>query len=374
MDWLWSTNGFPARWYCGEGWTDEPYLGWIHIAADILTWFAYAAIPCVLAYFIVQRRDVAFPGVFWLFCGFIVSCGLVHLTEAIMFWMPVYRLSAVLKVVTAIISTVTVVALIRVLPQALRLPALASINAQLSTSQAELKTYAAKLERSNSDLSDFAYIASHDLKSPLRGIGQLASWVEEDEGEAISQEGRDNLAMLQGRVRRMEGLLSDLLSYSQIGLKDSEMEEINVAELLTDIEHLIAPPRGFKVTWDDDLPSVRAYAAPIRMVFMNLIGNAIKHAGSETGSVHVSARDFESFVEFVFKDSGPGISPEFHDEAFQLFRTLNSRDDVEGSGMGLAFVKRTMEEFGGAITLESELGQGATFTVRWPKIVAVASP
>ena len=106
------------------------------------------------------------------------------------------------------------------------------------------------------------------------------------------------------------------------------------------------------------------------MVFMNIIGNAIKHADSDSGSVHVSAEDTESSIDFAFTDSGPGISPEFHEQAFLLFRTLNSRDEVEGSGMGLAFVKRTLEEFGGAITLESEVGQGATFTVHWPKASA----
>ncbi len=370
MDWLWSTTGFPARWFCGDGWADEPYLGWIHIVADLLTWIAYAAIPCVLAYFIVRRKDVAFPGVFWLFVAFIVSCGFVHLIEAITFWTPLYRLSAVVKTVTALVSLATVVALIKVLPKALHLPGLASVNAQLSASQQELNVYARKLERSNNDLSDFAYIASHDLRSPLRGIGQLAAWIEEDEGEALSELGQENLAMLQGRVQRMEGLLSDLLSYSQIGRTEAAREDIDTSALLGDVVALLGPPEGFKVTWDDDLPTIFAHMAPLRMIFMNLVGNAIKHAGSDQGSLHVSATDTGAAVDFAFKDAGQGISPEFHNEVFQLFRTLHSRDEVEGSGMGLALTKRTLEEFGGSITLDSDVGQGATFTVRWPKAVA----
>lgn len=371
MDWLWSTDGFPARWYCGEGWTDEPYLGWAHIVADLVTWLAYSAIPCVLAYFILRRKDVAFPGVFWLCCGFILSCGFVHLLEAVTFWTPMYRLSAVVKIVTALVSTATVLALIRVLPAALNLPGLASINERLSKSQNELKGYAAKLERSNSDLTNFAYIASHDLRSPLHSIGQLASWIQEDEGDALSEEGQHNLGLLQVRVQRMGTLLNDLLSYSQIGSADHGKENIDTAVLLSEIVALVGPPDGFVVTWDQGLPTIYAHAAPLRMVFMNIIGNAIKHRGADQGSVHVSAKETETAVDFAFADTGPGIAPEFHEQIFQLFQTLESRDNVEGSGMGLAFVKRTMEEFGGSITLESEVGHGATFTVSWPKSVAV---
>jgi PAS domain S-box-containing protein len=127
---LWSTGDFPARWYCGN-WSSV--LGWLHIVSDLVTWAAYTAIPLTLAFFITRRRDIVFPRVFWLFAVFIFSCGTVHLVEAGIFWWPVYRLSALIKVTTAVVSTITVFALIRATPAALALPGLATINHRLES-------------------------------------------------------------------------------------------------------------------------------------------------------------------------------------------------------------------------------------------------
>jgi PAS domain S-box-containing protein len=133
---LFDTSGFPPRWHCGQ-WTDAH--GWLHIVSDIAIFGAYAAIPLVLVFFIRKRKDVPFSPIFWLFSAFIVSCGLTHLIEATIFWHPWYRLSGLLKAVTAVVSWVTVMALIRVIPSALALPGLAEVNQQLSEENAERK-------------------------------------------------------------------------------------------------------------------------------------------------------------------------------------------------------------------------------------------
>ncbi len=132
---IFDTSDFPPRWECGH-WTTGH--GWLHIASDVATWGAYTAIPCVLAYFVLKRKqDVVFPRIFWLFGAFILACGLVHLIEATIFWWPVYRLSGVVKLITAVVSWATVVALMRVTPQAMALPGLTTINRALQREMAE---------------------------------------------------------------------------------------------------------------------------------------------------------------------------------------------------------------------------------------------
>jgi len=133
---LFDTSDFPARWHCGH-WTAA--LGWTHIVSDLAIFGAYAAIPAVLAYFVVRRRDVPFQGVFWLFAAFILSCGFGHLVEATIFWQPWYRFAAVVKVFTAVVSWATVIALVPMLPRAVRLPGLAAVNQQLENEIAERK-------------------------------------------------------------------------------------------------------------------------------------------------------------------------------------------------------------------------------------------
>ena len=136
---LFDTSGFPPRWYCGI-WSDA--LGWLHIGSDLAIFGAYFAIPCVLAYFVVRRRDVPFPNVLWLFVIFILSCGFGHLLEAVIFWYPVYRLAGVVKLVTAIVSWGTVAALIVVIPTALKFPRLAKLNVELKQSNQKLESLA----------------------------------------------------------------------------------------------------------------------------------------------------------------------------------------------------------------------------------------
>ena len=153
---LFDTAGFPARWYCGQAWYAEPHVGWLHIISDIVIFLAYIAIPCVLAYFVLKRKELVFPNIFWLFALFIVSCGIVHLIEAMIFWEPVYRLSGLLKAITAVVSTATVIALVRIAPQAIALPGLAEINQQLRAEVATRSAAEADLHRSNDDLQRFA--------------------------------------------------------------------------------------------------------------------------------------------------------------------------------------------------------------------------
>lgn len=226
----------------------------------------------------------------------------------------------------------------------------------------------AELQQINHELDQFAYVASHDLKSPLRGIATLSGWIQDDAGELLPPQSKEHLEKIQQRIRRMETLLNDLLAYSRAGRARYPVELIDVPALVHDMPHLLNLPPGFTVTVAEPLPSLTAERVPLETVLRNLIGNAAKHHHHpDTGHVTISARDLGSVVEFTITDDGPGIAPDFHERIFRVFQTLRPRDEVEGSGMGLAIVKRLVEGRGGVIEVASETGAGATFRFTWPK-------
>lgn len=247
------------------------------------------------------------------------------------------------------------------------------MRSDLSTSYKELaraakkaRVRADKLERANVDLDSFAYAASHDLRAPLRGVAHLSEFITEDiEGvEGISPETRDNLALLRRRVQRLDNLLMSLLEYSRVGRVDDEPEDVDVEQLVREVVDLLAVPESFDVQIDD-LPVITTPRAPLQRVFVHLIGNAIKHHDREEGTVHIGHSMTAQYEVFTVTDDGPGIPPELQEKAFKIFATLKRRDEIEGSGMGLALIKKIVESVGGQLNLESK-GRGCRFIVRWP--------
>jgi PAS domain S-box-containing protein len=230
----------------------------------------------------------------------------------------------------------------------------------------ELARAARALEASNQELDQFAYVASHDLKAPLRGIANLATWIAEDLGDAASGEVQEHLGLLQGRVHRMEGLIDGILQYSRAGRVREPAVPVDTGELVHEVVDLIAPPRGVAVEVADGMPELRTERLPLQQVFMNLIGNAVKYAGGASPRVQVSARDAGGMWEFAVRDNGPGIAPRYHERIFGIFQTLEARDKVEGTGIGLSIVRKLVESRGGRVWVESEEGAGSTFRFLWP--------
>jgi len=226
----------------------------------------------------------------------------------------------------------------------------------------------AELERSNRELDQFAYVASHDLRAPLRGINHLVDWISEDADDLLPATSQKHLATLRGRVHRMEQLLEDLLIYSRAGRQPSQIEVVESDKLVTNLIELLQPEPPFRITIASAMPTFTTRRVPLELVLRNLINNAIKHHHRADGHVHVTAREVGEWVEFTVQDDGPGIDPAFHERIFQIFQTLQPRDEVEGSGMGLAVVKKTVEAMGGKIWVESAEGEGATFGFTWPKL------
>jgi signal transduction histidine kinase len=233
--------------------------------------------------------------------------------------------------------------------------------------EAELRSNNQNLLRSNRDLEDFAYVASHDLKAPLRGIDNAAKWLEEDLPDILSEESKKILELMRSRINRMEKLLDDLLTYSRTGRTDAVVTETNVENMIQNIIEVLSPPARIKVRVEGKLPVIVTASAQLEQVLRNLINNAIKHHDKQNGEVVVSCECRGDFVEFFVRDDGPGIPPEFHDRIFKLFQTLKRRDEVEGSGMGLAVVKKLVEQQDTSITVHSQGdGKGAEFRFRWP--------
>ena len=225
-----------------------------------------------------------------------------------------------------------------------------------------------ELRRSNEDLDQFAYGASHDLKAPLRGIRNLTDWIAEDVEPTASADTLENLMLVRSRVDRLDLLLDGLLKYARIGRSGGVVEDVDVAHLTADIAEDLAPAAGFSVAVRGELPVLRTDKAPFEQVLRNLIGNGLKHHDRGGGTVTVSARDRGEAVEFRVEDDGPGIAAHFHERIFQMFQTLRPRDEREGSGMGLAIVKKTVESHGGSIRLESAPPRrGSAFIFTWAK-------
>lgn len=234
-----------------------------------------------------------------------------------------------------------------------------------------LARYTADLERSNKELDEFAYVASHDLRSPLEGIASLATWIEEDAGPLLPEGSRRHLGQIQQRVLRLRTLLDDLLEFSRAGRRETGVETVNIEALLEDVIALLNPPSGFQIVIGPNMPELATLRTPLQHIFQNLIGNAIKHHGAETGRIEVSVEDRGDTFAFTVGDDGQGIDPIFHQRVFNMFETLRPRDQVEGSGMGLAIIRKLVETYGGTISLDSALGEGARFTFTWRKDMAL---
>lgn len=235
--------------------------------------------------------------------------------------------------------------------------------AQLTTVLAQTT---AVLEKRNSELDQFAYIVSHDLKAPLRAISNLCQWIEDDNKQNLPTEAQYQLDLMRNRVQRMEALINGLLQYSRLGRLKTELELINVEEILTQIIDSLAPPPNI-VKISPGMPTLLTERLPLEQVFANLISNAIKHNKSNDPQVIISATEQADFYEFAVKDNGLGIAPEFHNKVFIIFQTVGTLDTGENTGIGLAIVKKIVEDRGGTIDLESQPGQGATFRFTWSK-------
>ncbi|MEZ5659181.1 MAG: CHASE domain-containing protein [Burkholderiaceae bacterium] len=230
-----------------------------------------------------------------------------------------------------------------------------------------------ELERSNAELESFAHGAAHDLKAPLRAIDNLANWIIEDAGSQLPEASQRHLQLMQQRINRMNRLLEDMLRYAQYSRGDHDLEVTSISEILGECEALAARQERFTIDMVSADIRIRTERTPLKQILLNLIANSIKHHDRDHGAITVACQWCEGQLELVLSDDGPGIPPEFRERIFGMFQTLKPRDELESSGVGLALVRRLVENNGGSIGFDERPGRGATVRLTWLCELAPAS-
>ncbi len=234
-----------------------------------------------------------------------------------------------------------------------------------------MEAYTLKLEKKNKELDQFAYITSHDLKSPLRGINNLTEWIEEDMGDQLSEDSKGYFKMMRGRVHRLEALINSILKYSRAGRSIDDQEIIKSKDVVLEVLTQLNPKPECTVLFDETLPEVTGNKRDLKEVFLNFISNAIVHNNNPHPVVNITYTSKGNFYDFCIADNGPGIPKEFQQKIFTIFQTLERRDDVETVGAGLAIVKKIVEEYGGLTWVDSDEEQGSKFYFSWPKYAVI---
>ncbi len=230
-----------------------------------------------------------------------------------------------------------------------------------------LEARAQELTLVNRELSDFAHVVSHDLKAPLRGIGSLANWLQQDYAAKLGPEGAEQLQLIGGRVARLSSLIDGILSYSRAGRTHRSQTVVLLDVLVRGTVEMLAPPAHIAVAVAAALPQVRMDPTKAQQLFQNLLSNAVKYMDKPSGRVTVDCVAADGFWHFSIADNGPGIEEKYFERVFQLFQTLAPRDEVESTGVGLAVVKKIVETEGGRIWIESVVGHGTTFHFTLPR-------
>jgi signal transduction histidine kinase len=239
-----------------------------------------------------------------------------------------------------------------------------SLNAEL---EQRVEERTASLNSVNEELKHFAYVVSHDLKAPLRAINQLSGWICEDYADAFDEEGREQMALLRDRARRMHDMIDGILQYSRVGRIAEPEERIDCSQLLADVISLIAPPEHIEVHIQADLPVIIGERLRLFQVFQNLLDNAIKYNDKDKGIISVTCMEQGHYWQFSVSDNGPGIDKKYQEKIFQLFQTLKPKDQSESTGIGLSLIEKIVTTWGGRIWLESEVGKGSSFIFTIPK-------
>ena len=228
----------------------------------------------------------------------------------------------------------------------------------LKTLQLQKESLLGKLERSNTELQEYAHIVSHDLKSPLRSIHALVSWLKEDNQGKLDQVSLQNISLIENTLEKMEQLITDILEYSSIG-SDSKLTSVNLDNTIEELLKILYIPDHITVNIKNKLPTLEGDATKLKQLFQNLISNAVKFIDKDNGLINIDVTDKKSYYQFSIEDNGIGIDKKFHDKIFKIFHSLNKSKD--STGVGLSIVKKIVDLHKGEIWLESELNKGTTF-------------
>ncbi len=386
---LFNTEGFPPRWLCGTGWL--PFTGWFMIVSDLMIFGAYSSIPLLLLYFVNKRKDMVFPKIFWLFAAFIFACGVSHLLDAMMFWWPAYRLNALEKFATGLISWTTVAALIPIVPQALALKSPAELEKEIAERRAaedklkslnenlerivaertqELSEKAWQLETVNKELEAFSYTVSHDLKAPVRKIEQFNGLIQAQYAEQVNDEMKEYLGRISANTNQMITLIDDLLTFSRVTNSALNREQLDLSRIARQIgdglrEH--EPERKIEITIQDGLNAV-GDPSLLQAVLQNLLENAVKYTSlKEHAKIEFGEMDQNGKRVYFVRDNGVGFDMKDARRLFKPFQRLHDVSIFPGTGIGLANIQRIISRHGGRVWAEGTPDEGATFYFTLPE-------
>ena len=233
-----------------------------------------------------------------------------------------------------------------------------------------LEERTAALARSNGELEQFAYVASHDLQEPLRVVGSYVQLLARRYEGQLDDRADRYITRSVAAVERMRTLINDLLAYSRVGTRGRDMVPTKTANVLNHVlEGLAVTIRetAAEITWDP-LPTVRADATQLGQLLQNLLGNALKYRGERPPRIHIAVQRQGERWQFAVRDNGIGIDPEYAERIFLVFQRLHTRDEYPGTGIGLAICQKIVERHGGQLLVESQVGQGATFSFTLPAV------
>ncbi|WP_290793521.1 PAS domain-containing protein [Flavihumibacter sp. UBA7668] len=245
-------------------------------------------------------------------------------------------------------------------------------EASLKDLNQELEKNLKELALSNQELEQFAYVASHDLQEPLRMVTGFLTQLEKKYHGQLDEKAHQYIYFATDGAKRMRQIILDLLDFSRIGKHNEKLTAVNLNRL---VEETIALNRNLMedkaaIVEFDPLPTILCYYSPLLQVFQNLVANAIKYSKAETSPrIYISAKDLDIEWEISVKDNGIGIAPDYHERIFIIFQRLHKREDYSGTGIGLAIVKKIIDNLGGTICVESEPGVGSVFHFRIPKTI-----
>ena len=231
----------------------------------------------------------------------------------------------------------------------------------------DLESSVRELSRANKELEEFAYIAAHDLKTPLRGIGTLAYWLAMDNADKLDDVGKEQLRLLTVRAKQMSTLIDRIQQYSRLGQSDQKKKQVDLNVVLSEVVSRIALPEHIEITIENELPTLTYEITHIILVFQNLLNNAVKYMDKPKGQIKVGCVEEEDFWRFSVTDNGPGIQQSYFERIFNIFKTLSPSDGFESTVIGLSIVKKLVELNKGRVWVESEFGQGSTFFFTLPK-------
>jgi signal transduction histidine kinase len=234
------------------------------------------------------------------------------------------------------------------------------------------KSNARELQRSNKELETFASAASHDMRAPLRAIENLATWTLEDNPDDLPKACVDNLNTIIGRAKRLSVLQTDLLAYAKAGQEGSDIESIELQSFVDELAEISLADTQFSIELSTGLGTISTHLTVLRQIMMNLISNSVKHHDRLVGKIAIDVKTQSGRLWIDYSDDGPGIDPDYHERIFELFQTLQSRDEVSGSGLGLSLVRKLVAFHGGTLTVASDpsKGRGTTFSFDFPEYPA----